>query len=360
MKTTNPQRLFLLFFCLTGLAFFGLSSRSQAATELVASPKTFPFTIHKQNFPYTTPFLITDLREDIPPTMLYSNKESFNIRTLNVYRAQSSQGLLENQPVVVFVHGGGWTDGYMDWYEYVSWPFTGEKGWVTVVIDYRLTSDQVFIADEHCPDRATCSQPANVVLRTKAAEYPANIADVAAALDWVVKNIANYGGDPHKIVVIGHSAGVHLATLLVTHPTYAELRSSIRGWVSLSGAYALDKANFKTAYVSLLGQTFGLPLIDSKLQDASPDTHIALDTHYPSAYLLYCEADLPLFAEQTTLFANTLQTHGVPYRLSYLAGYTHNSEMSAIQDINETPTQWIVEFIEGLLYPRIFLPAVAK
>ncbi|MBC7236402.1 MAG: alpha/beta hydrolase fold domain-containing protein [Chloroflexi bacterium] len=85
--------------------------------------------------------------------------------------------------------------------------FTGEKGWVTVVIDYRLSSDQVFVADEHCPDRATCEQPANVSQRTKAAWYPDNIADVADAYDWVVANIALRGGDPNAIVVFGHSVG---------------------------------------------------------------------------------------------------------------------------------------------------------
>ena len=69
------------------------------------------YDIYKQNFVYdSSDFLITDIR----PEDRYSDKESYEIRSLTVYRAYDGQNWRENQPVVFFVHGGAWIDGYED------------------------------------------------------------------------------------------------------------------------------------------------------------------------------------------------------------------------------------------------------
>jgi acetyl esterase/lipase len=89
-------------------------------------------------------------------------------------------------PVMVYVHGGAWTvgdkreQGRPMLYELVS------RGWVCVVINYRLSP------------RAT---------------WPDHIVDVKRALAWVREHIAEYGGDPRSVAISGGSAGGHLCAL---------------------------------------------------------------------------------------------------------------------------------------------------
>jgi len=308
--------------------------------------------IVSQTVAYTTPALITDLR--------YSDRESFDIHRLTIFRPEAASAGAVRRPVIFFVHGGGWVDGYRDWYAWVADVFTGEKGWVTVVIDYRLTSDQVFVADQYCPDRATCSLPENIPLRTKAAWYPDDIGDVAAAYRWTLAHIGEYGGDPRQIFVFGHSAGAHLAALLATTADYADLRPHIRGLIAMSGAYRLADPGFKTLYADILTQTFGAPLDDAELSAASPAALVQPGGGYGAIQLLYCEGDLPLFPAQTTGMTAALAASSIPYRLDYLPGYTHVSEMTAIQSAGELPTVRIIEFIESLLRYPVWLPLVLR
>ncbi|MFQ5343635.1 MAG: alpha/beta hydrolase, partial [Anaerolineae bacterium] len=321
------------------------SHHAPASTQEWGEPVagiTTTYAIYKQDFVYgDSPFLTTDMR----PEDKYLDKESYEIRALTVYRAHDGQALLERQPVVFFVHGGAWIDGYRDWYEFVAHSFTGEMGWVTVVIDYRLTSDEVFIADQYCPDRDTCGRPENEPYRTKAGWYPDNIEDVASAFQWVVEHIDENGGDAGKIVVFGHSAGGHLASLLATHPDYeTSLRPAIKGLVTMSGAYELNSLN-KVFWHDAVTQTFqgGFGNTDL-LEQASPAGYVVAGTRLPSFYILYAEDDLLNLTEQNVMFKNQLETLGFDVTASYLAGYSHVTEMEAIADVNATPTQLIVDW----------------
>lgn len=90
--------------------------------------------------------------------------------------------------VLVFVHGGGWTGGDKhapgdDLYEnVVLW--AAKHDMVGVNINYRLADYQ---------------NSRNL--------YPTQEQDLSAAIDWIGVNIANYGGDPHRMFLWGHSSG---------------------------------------------------------------------------------------------------------------------------------------------------------
>jgi arylformamidase len=118
------------------------------------------------------------------------------------------------------VHGGGFVGGDKHvpgapMYDHVG-AWAVRNGWVGVTITYRL-------APEHT--------------------WPAGAQDVAAALDWVRANIANYGGDPGRIVVSGHSAGsVHVASYLAGQASAGQHSGSfdgIKGAGLLSGFYQI-------------------------------------------------------------------------------------------------------------------------
>lgn len=128
---------------------------------------------------------------------------------LDVYAVQRS-----NAPVVVFIYGGGWKEGDKAQYKFVAASLAA-RGFVTVVPDYRLYPT---------------------------VRFPVFLRDAAAAVAWVKGNIAQYGGDPHRIFLLGHSAGAHIAAMLTLDPQWlkadgVDVDRDIAGTVALAGPY---------------------------------------------------------------------------------------------------------------------------
>ena len=122
---------------------------------------------------------------------------------LDVYYPESSDGY----PTVVWFHGGGITGG-----EKFIPNELKEKGLAVVAVNYRLSP------------------------RVKA---PAYIDDAAAAIAWTFKHIADYGGDPTKIIIAGHSAGGYLIAMVGLDKSwlekYGEDADKLAGIVDFSG-----------------------------------------------------------------------------------------------------------------------------
>jgi acetyl esterase/lipase len=131
-------------------------------------------------------------------------------RRLDVYAPRASAGPL---PVIVFIYGGSWNSGDKDDYEFVG-AALASRGFVTVLPDYRLVPE---------------------------VRFPGFLEDCAAAVRWVSDHVNEYGGDPQRIVLVGHSAGAYNAIMLALAADY--LRNvgvdadSIRGAVGLAGPY---------------------------------------------------------------------------------------------------------------------------
>lgn len=125
---------------------------------------------------------------------------------LNVWApAEAVRGERKNMPVAMWIHGGAYIGGWghevtMDGEKWA------EKGVILVTINYRLGALGFF---------------AHPLL---SAESPEKISgnygmwDQAAALKWIYKNIAQFGGDPHNITILGQSAGAASVKNLVTSP----------------------------------------------------------------------------------------------------------------------------------------------
>jgi acetyl esterase/lipase len=120
--------------------------------------------------------------------------------------------------VVVFFYGGSWNSGTRAGYNFAGRALAAQ-GYLVVVPDYRLVPE---------------------------VHFPAFVEDGAQAVRWVRQNIAGYGGDPDKVVLMGHSAGAHIAAMLANDPRWlGEDREALRGLVGLAGPY--DFAPFDTA-----------------------------------------------------------------------------------------------------------------
>jgi acetyl esterase/lipase len=130
--------------------------------------------------------------------------------SLDVYIPAAAAGL----PVLIYVHGGGWSSGDKDAVGAKAAYFTAH-GFVFVSINYRLIP----------------------------AAWPAQqAADVAQAVAWVKENIGGYGGDRARLFVLGHSAGAHLTALIASDETY--LREAGLGPGALRGVILLDSAAY--------------------------------------------------------------------------------------------------------------------
>ncbi|UIP07241.1 alpha/beta hydrolase [Erythrobacter sp. SDW2] len=131
-------------------------------------------------------------------------------QVLLVAKPASATGPL---PVVVFIHGGSWSHGKAGEYGFVARNLSA-RGYVGVSAGYRLVPG---------------------------GEYPAMLEDGAAAVRWVRDNIARYGGDPDRIVLMGHSAGAYNAVMLALDPQWLAAAgvpaTSIRGAIGLAGPY---------------------------------------------------------------------------------------------------------------------------
>jgi acetyl esterase/lipase len=107
-----------------------------------------------------------------------------------------------NAPVLIFWHGGGWTNGYRDYNTFMA-PHITALGCVLVSPSYRLVTE---------------------------AKFPAAFDDGLAALTHVSQHIASSGGDAKRIYLGGHSAGAHLAALVALRSDVA-----VRGCLPISG-----------------------------------------------------------------------------------------------------------------------------
>ena len=123
-------------------------------------------------------------------------------------------------PVVIWVHGGGYRFGDKTNQIAAKARLFNDQGWILVSANYRLT----------VPGDPT------------SAHYPDHYDDVAAAVAWVHNHIGDYGGDPNRVALLGHSAGADIVANVASNPAY--LRGQGLGLRALRCAGPLDSEGF--------------------------------------------------------------------------------------------------------------------
>jgi acetyl esterase/lipase len=146
---------------------------------------------------------------------------------LNVFAPKKQK---EPMPVLIFVHGGNWNSGKKSQYSIIGGHWA-RKGVVTVIIDYPLSPH---------------------------ADYDNMAISVARSVKWVKTNIDQYGGDPEKIFLSGHSAGGHLAALIALDEHYFKsigLDNPLAGLILIDAA-GLDMHGYLTDEKFEKGSTY--------------------------------------------------------------------------------------------------------
>jgi acetyl esterase/lipase len=192
----------------------------------------------------------------------------------------------KNFTTVVFTYGGGWHSGSRK-----SVTPIGQKlqslGYGCALLSHRLAPKD---------------------------KFPAQAEDVAAAFAWVKRNIEARGGDPKRVVLIGHSSGAHLSVLLATDPkylaTYKLSLSDIAAVVGLSTPVDLEPHEGKKGFGTVLMSGKGADVFSrdiAVMKDASPIRHISKDL--PPTLLVVGEKDFPMLEGDARAFAEKAKTH---------------------------------------------------
>lgn len=196
-----------------------------------------------------------------------------------------------NRPVLVFFYGGNWDSGDKHDYAFAGRAFAG-LGYVTVLPDYTHTHEQ---------------------------PYPAFMEDAGAALAWVAAHIAEYGGDPARIVVAGHSAGAYIAVTLALDPRWGAA-ASIEAAVGISGPY-----DFLPFDSPITRRTFGRAV---DLAGTQPVNHAHAGT--PPVLLITGDADTTVRPRNSiALQARIRQAGGEAESILY-PGRSHTDPLKAI------------------------------
>ena len=210
-------------------------------------------------------------------------------QSLDLYRPDDRS---DRRPMVVFFYGGGWTSGRRQDYGWVGQALAS-RGFLVAVPDYRLVPQVT---------------------------YPAFVQDGAAAVRWAQDHAAQFGGDPDRLLLMGHSAGAYIALQLALDDDFLQAagvdRSRIKGAVGLSGPY--DMYPFNADYERAL---FG-PYYASGGRATQPISY-ADRPGRPPVLLIHGAADDDVAAKNSVALDRALRSAGNPSTLRLYPGMGH-------------------------------------
>ncbi|MCY7395667.1 MAG: alpha/beta hydrolase [Nocardioides sp.] len=198
-----------------------------------------------------------------------------------------------NAPVLLQVHGGGWSTGTKNHQAIPLMRHLAAKGWVCVSINYRLAPF---------------------------APFPAQVIDVKKAIAWVRQHIASYGGDPRYLAITGGSAGGHLCALAALTPHHApwqpgfeDVDTTVQAAVPHYGIYDFAGASGLRSARRMRDGFLGPAVLRKRFsddprafEDASPLLQVTPDDT-PDFFVLHGTGDSMVEVEQARQFVARLR-----------------------------------------------------
>ena len=227
----------------------------------------------------------------------------------------SSATIKKTAPILVFFHGGGWSAGSKDSYRQFA-QLIAQKGYIVVLPNYRLYP----------------------VVR-----FPEFVNDSALAVKWVQDQVSEYGGDPSRLVISGHSAGAHISALLAFDDHFLKeagvSMNKIRGWIGISGPYAMPPSE-----TPAIADVFGA-YAD---QPASMPINF-VDGSEPATLLIHGGRDWLVPTEQSRLMEEKLTAAGSQVELAIFERYKHIDILPGFRLLHQKDAvlDKILEFLEA-------------
>jgi acetyl esterase/lipase len=234
------------------------------------------------------PFRMKELGVRVLKDIPYS--EAGRRGLLDVYLP--AEGEVSNAPVLLQVHGGGWTIGNKDQQGIPLMQHMAAQGWLCVAINYRLAPRDPF---------------------------PAHVIDVKRAIAWIREHIEEYGGNPDYIAITGGSAGGHLTALAALtandpayQPGFEDVDTTVQAAVPHYGVYDFaGSTGLRSA--ELMRDTFLAPRVFRKTWTEAPDEFEAaspilrITEDAPDFFVLHGAHDTLVSVEQARLFVEKLR-----------------------------------------------------
>jgi acetyl esterase/lipase len=211
---------------------------------------------------------------------------------LDIYRPDSGAPT----PVIVFFYGGSWNSGSKAMYPFVA-ATLARKGFAVVVPDYRLYPE---------------------------VRFPTFLEDSAQSVAWTQAHLAEIGGDPDRVFLMGHSAGAYNAAMLGLDAPLLKAagssRESIAGVIGLAGPYD---------FLPITGED--IKPIFATVDDGplSQPIHY-VDGHAPPMLLLAGADDTTVLPRNTTALAARITAKGGEVKTIIYPGLAHIGLITAI------------------------------
>jgi acetyl esterase/lipase len=191
-------------------------------------------------------------------------------------------------PMLVFFYGGGWDSGERGLYAWAAQALAA-RGFVVATADYRLVPEVVF---------------------------PTFIEDAAAATVTAAGVAAQYGADPDRLGVIGHSAGAHLAMMITLDRRYMAAAGApdlIKAAAGLAGPYEFLPFDVRES-VNAFGRVPD-PMVTQPVTFARADA--------PPLWLGHGTEDVVVHAEDTTILCERMKAVGGRCEAKLYPGLNH-------------------------------------
>jgi arylformamidase len=272
----------------------------------------------------TTATTSLDVKMDIPYV------ESGDARQkVDVYSPAGAKNL----PVVFWIHGGGWQAGDRTSVQVKPQAFV-EKGFAFVSTGYRLLPNVEMVEIFH---------------------------DIAKSMRWVHDHVAEYGGDPNRVLVMGHSAGAQLAALISIDDRYLKAEGLSLGMIK--GCVPVDGDTYDVPAIIETAETrrrvHGQPQAKNghrekfgndpaKHRDYSAVAHIAKDKGIPPFLILHV-ADHPDTSAQADRLASVLKESNISVKVFSAKETNHNKLNENLGLADDAATKAVFEFVSEVL-----------
>jgi acetyl esterase/lipase len=219
--------------------------------------------------------------------------------------------------VIVFIHGGGLLQGDKSIFAGLGSYFV-RRGFAAALLNHRLSP---------------------------AVSHPAHIEDAAAGLAWVYRNVERFGGDPKRIVLMGHSSGAYLAALLALDPRWLGAHdldsSALRGVVPISGFFDVELLA-PSRPMSVWGTD------KTVWRAASPLRYVRRDA--PPMLLLYADGDDAARRAESRTLEQALSDAGQgAVKSVQIAGRDHRSIIGRFGEREDETASRLLEFARSLV-----------
>jgi arylformamidase len=248
-------------------------------------------------------------------TIAYGNDPAQKLDLYSPASARPARGY----PLLVYIHGGGWRNGTREMVQHKP-DFFNTQGWAFASLGYRLLPE------------APVEQQA---------------ADVATAIALLSHDAAKLGIDPDRIVVMGHSAGAHLAALVSTDPAY--LGTDME---RLSGVILIDGAGYDVASQMQQGKLLASRIYEPAFgTDPARQARLSPTRHStaPNAprWLILHVATREDAAAQSGALARALQQAGAKVQLEPIDGVSHMTINRELGQVGNAQTRLVQDFLAG-------------